>query len=342
MNTIMDFLLNGKKYEEVFSVDGKGQVYIDRSFIEVNYSDMPLEQYCAMIATKEYQISYCIRNIIMAAIDETRADQSKCFDMIDEYYPEKIPLLKDMTDYFEQTELLIDEDAYEYSDNVRKPYYRIRGESISAEQAFDIIRKDDNFITINNDGSRYGDVFKLRLLGTGTFSNGSSGSFGFFPWNFGWVRPDGMVGINDFTLEKYPGWSSFLEECIFHKKRYPFLNLIIGVTDWDELPDYMWEKLGELSEDLNDRLYPDFKEHLAFGICIHDNVIEVIGKKNIRKRYEEYEARYEKDPYLYMTEYYEDNENAKVSADYQLRCIQANKEEAAGAAGSAQEGEADK
>ena len=51
---------------------------------------------------------------------------------------------KEDCDRYNQYEIIIPDDI-NYNDNIRKPYYRMRGKPVTREQAFDIIRRTDSF-----------------------------------------------------------------------------------------------------------------------------------------------------------------------------------------------------
>ena len=56
-----------------------------------------------------------------------------------------------------------------------------------------------------------------------------------YPKGYGWIHADGTVGANAIT-QKWPTLKEFVEEWFYKLKAFPYLDLVIGITNWDETP----------------------------------------------------------------------------------------------------------
>ncbi|MBR1496104.1 MAG: hypothetical protein IJ617_00570 [Oscillospiraceae bacterium] len=257
------------------------------------------------------------------------------------YYPTKEEMIR-----LNDIELRLDPGVEEYDTYVRRPYYRMRGKSVTPEQARDIIRRTDRLVdelSISFEGQ---EALKGReLIKSGDFV----GSMNFDQWwfsrnhiptHYGWSHPDGRIGCNAIT-QRFPNFGEYLSEMLRWKLAFPYLDLTIAVSFWDEQPPYWWEAYDEIHrkwleagsseeekkfDEYLDRLYymeyPDFCENLEIGICTHDNVIEFLNPKNAARRYLDYEARYgAENPDIYVPEYYEDNKLLICDNAYLIRCL---------------------
>ena len=114
--------------------------------------------------------------------------------------------------------------------NVRGPYYRMRGVPVTAEQAFDIIRRTDRFLNFYVSAVRSHEDY----IGCVNFENCLIQK-NHYPTGYGWIRADGTIGANA-TTQKYPTVREFIEEWYKLLYAFPYLNLIIAVTGWNEGP----------------------------------------------------------------------------------------------------------
>ena len=217
-------------------------------------------------------------------------------------------------------ELRLDPGTEQYDTNVRRPYYRMRGKSVTPEQARDIIRRTDALI-----GSFDWHFGERNLPQEEKIRNGDYvGSMNFNQWwfmrnhlptHYGWSHPSGLIGCNAIT-QKYPDFCEYLAELLQWKTAFPYLDLTIAVSWWDECPSYWRDTRDDYME------YPDFCENLEIGICTHDNVIEFLNPENAARRYLDYEARYgAADPKVYVPEYYQDRKLLVCNNDYLIRCL---------------------
>lgn len=186
-------------------------------------------------------------------------------------------------------------------DYVRRPYYRMRGKPVSEEQAFDIIRRTDNFFRIYIDNIKEHPDFVPCI----NFDN----------WvimknhiSMGWIHADGTIGVNGIT-QKYPEIETMLMEWIMFLLAFPYLDLVIGVTFCDEIPEYYDE-------------FKTFEDTIAFGIYVHDNVVEILGKVDAVKKYKEYDGAYGQPGEKFVADYYNDNKIVQVSESYLRKCIE--------------------
>ena len=231
-------------------------------------------------------------------------------------------------------QVIIDPEVAKKDFDVRRPYFRMRGKPVTKDQAFDIIRRTDHFFSW--DMRRY----QLEdLVGNGFILGNVCFSPNFYPHSI-WVRPDGLVGMNGVT-GKYPEEEEFLASILPLKEAFPYLDLMIAVSDWNEIPDYLWdlmEKSHEAAEnndldlyrqyhDEYDRLhtsedYPDFPEHIVYGIWVHDDKVELMAPTRAREKYLEYNSLYGgKNEAIFTMDYYEENNIHPVDFEYLCRCI---------------------
>lgn len=186
-------------------------------------------------------------------------------------------------------------------DYVRRPYYRMRGKPVSKEQAFEIIRRSDNFFYFYVDNIKEHPDF-VRCI---DFDN----------WvimknhtSMGWIHADGTIGVNGIT-QKYPEIETMLMEWIMFLLTFPYLDLVIGVTVCDEVLEYYEE-------------FETFEDAIAFGIYVHDNTVEILNKADAVKKYKEYDRAYGQPSEKFVADYYDDNKIVQVSEQYLRKCIE--------------------
>lgn len=232
------------------------------------------------------------------------------------YGDEYIFISKEDCNLYNEYEILVPE-TFEYDSSVRRPYYRMRGKPVTEEQAFELIRRTDNFFR-GIDEIRHSDDF----VGCNNFDNWLVHA-NHTPRGYGWVHTDGTIGNNSIT-QTYPELYEFIGEWFEKLRKFPYLDLVIAVTCWDELPNALWEDLGnkakrremELSDDL-------FFSGVVLGIYIHDKILEVLNPRQAIRRYKEYARRYEKNKEVYISEYYQENGIVQVDLPYARRCVKA-------------------
>ena len=233
---------------------------------------------------------------------------------------EYIFISKEDCDKYNEYEIIALDDDLRFDGSVRRPYYRMRGKPVTKEQAFDIIRRTDRFFE-EIDEIRCSDDF----VGCEYFDNWLIHA-NHYPRNFGWIHADGTVGTNSIT-QTYPEMYHIVNEWLLKLMKFPYLDLVIAVTCWDELPNALWEDLGkdsfkakshefEVSNDL-------FISGVEIGIHIHDKILEVLNPRQAIKRFKDYSKLYEKNKEVYIPEYYQENGIVQVDMPYIRRCIEA-------------------
>lgn len=223
----------------------------------------------------------------------------------------------------QEIQVIIDPEVAGIDFDVRRPYFRVRGRPVTEEQAFDIIRRTDNFFRNDMDDYCLEDLVGDRFLLDNVWYSPN-----FFPHPRGWVRPDGFIGQNDIT-GKYPCEEDFLDSVLPLKRAFPYLDLMIAITDWNEIPDYAWDKLDEEGDSFETACsredYPDFPEHIVYGIWLHDDKIELMAPARAREKYLEYNRLYGgADEAVFAMDYYEEHNIHPADFDYLRRCIRSH------------------
>ncbi len=195
----------------------------------------------------------------------------------------------------------------------RRPYYQMRGKRISEEQAFEVISRTD--CTLADD---------LKLEGSIPYYNFRNDWFGYFSLpRHGWVHPNGIVGTNS-IMQKYPTVDEFAHEWAIYLYNFPFLDLIVGITWWNEMSVERYEILHSIPfNKRNDYAgYDDFYDNIEAGIWVHDRKIEIINKEKTIEVYKQYEELYEeKDQRVYFYQYYEDFQPDITTMEYFKKCL---------------------
>lgn len=137
-----------------------------------------------------------------------------------------------------------------------------------------------------------------------------------YPTGYGWIRADGTIGANA-TTQKYPTVREFIEEWYKLLYAFPYLNLIIAVTRWNEGP---WGD-ETVSEE-------EFCKEVAVGIYVHDRKIEILNPPNTIAKYKEYNKRYGTPPEKFEREYYKRHKYERYKIEqanpaYLRKCIEA-------------------
>lgn len=237
-------------------------------------------------------------------------------------------------EFLSKTHLIIDKEVENYSSHTRRPYFRLRGRKVTEQQAFEIIRKTDNFfveLDVCSDWREYAhlgldriNAIDLQHIPNWWFSRNHH------PTHYGWCHPSGIVGCNGITAT-WPDLDELLSDIVVLKYAFPYLDFVMAITDWDEVPPemYVWrEKVGYNIEELRKLNYMEFDgflDHVKIGIWIHDNAIEFMEPGRARAKYEEYEAKYsEPNKDIYVPEYYQDHNIFTADLAYLKRCIEAH------------------
>ena len=186
--------------------------------------------------------------------------------------------------------------------NVRRPYYRMRGVPVTREQAFDIIRRTDRFFDYVSAVCNHKDY-----IGCMNFDNWLIQK-NHYPTGYGWIHADGTIGTNA-TTQKYPTVREFIEEWYKLLYAFPYLDLIIAVTWWNEGP---WGD-ETVSEE-------EFCKEVAVGIYVHDRKLEILNPSDTIAKYTEYNKCYGTPPEKFEREYYERHKIEQVNPAY-LRTV---------------------
>lgn len=316
--TLLDYLWNKAPAGQVFHRQGDA-VYVD---LKELFGERENGTDCGLIADVLGELIPSLFSMYWAGMEE--------------YYLTEEELAK-----LRGIELRLDPGVEDYDTDVRRPYYQMRGRRVTPEQAREIIRRTDNFL----------DFLNHPDCSSGLRESGFIGSTNFDQWwfmrnhlptHYGWSHPDGTIGENAIT-QRYPNFGEYLCELLSWKLAFPYLDLMIAVSGWNENPSYRrdamdahWHKwytphgLSDKDKRLErverDRVvymtFSDFCENLEIGICTHDNVIEFLNPENAARRYRDYEAKYgAADPKVYVPEYYEDRGLLICDNAYLRRCL---------------------
>jgi len=216
--------------------------------------------------------------------------------------------------------IIIDKEVEEYDSTARRPYYRMRGKPVTEEQAFEIIRRTDNYFRTLDEEE------PLDYVGSMNFDNWLIDKH-HYPFGYGWIHVDGTVGGNAIT-QKYPNEDEFLEEWSEKLRAFPYLDLVIAVTMWNELPNDLWcvDEGEEGWRDFESAEYEeDFLDAIEVGVYVHDGTIEIMNPERARAQYEEYAALYESENRdKYRADYYDEHRIVQVDEDYLQRCLEKN------------------
>lgn len=190
-------------------------------------------------------------------------------------------------------------------DNVRRPYYRMRGRSVTPDQALEIIGKTDDFFNSFEHG------LKATCVPSTHFRNVLIND-NYVPKNFGWVHRDGTIGINS-VMSKYPTLAEILEEWGRYVLEFPYLDLIVCVTHWDEIPTLM-------DKDPDAPLYgPEwdniFFSNVDYGIHVHDRVISIVDQQYAVQLFQDYARRFNRPRDVYEPGYYEGYHVKQINYD---------------------------
>lgn len=210
-----------------------------------------------------------------------------------------------------------DADILDWYTNTRRPYYRLRGAPVTPEQAFDII-----CCTYE----KWGPSFNIDWFYPNSGGYGES-----------WVFPSGYVGADSVT-DKYPELYELVCEWVVYLQDFPYLDLVVGISDWDEISPSMWAlypeedeiEPGDIEPDFDSRMaelekseYYKFTEAISLGIWIHDGKIEFLSPKKFLPIYNQYNEKYPLPFYgeLRSSKFWRDKRPAEITRDYIERVL---------------------
>ena len=203
------------------------------------------------------------------------------------------------------------DERFSELDDVRRPYYRMRGKPVTKEQAFDIIRRTDEFLAQDIDVEKI--RFHKDFVGGGYFNNWLIAK-NHYPQGYGWIHVDGTVGGNAIT-QKYPEIEELVQEWLLKLMAFPYLNLIIAITNWNECSPAEWEERKPREDET-------FENAVILGIRIHDKSVELLNREDTLKCYQEYDSKYGQPAEKFEPRYYQDHHLTQVDEAYLRRCIE--------------------
>lgn len=229
---------------------------------------------------------------------------------------------------YDGIEAVIDGEVRAWESLMKYPYYQMRGKPLTEEQTIDIISRTDWY---------FRDPFKSdNRVGTINFH---------IHWfddtsPYGWVHPGGIVGLNDNT-SKYPDLDELLTEWLRYARAFPYLDLVVGITAWEGMPDKKrsllnMDRVGKpslfrVSKMKYDELkYTDcdeeeFLDYLEIGVWVHDKKVEIMSPARTAEVYTEYSKKYTADDTrVYYYEYYEDFQPDVITLDFLKKCLAKN------------------
>ena len=209
-----------------------------------------------------------------------------------------------------------DEQDIKDVSHVRRPYYRMRGKKVTRQQAFDIIRRTDNFFRNSNKVTNH-----PEYVGNINFDNWLIEK-NHYPSGYGWIHADGTVGANAIT-QKYPETEEFVVEWLLKLMAFPYLDLIIAITCWDEVPWEVMEDENERKRFYSPAYDEKFYDAVRLGIYVHNQKIEILDRKSTLKKYKEYEKQYGEGFEKYQSDYYMKREIEQVSQSDLEACFAA-------------------
>lgn len=172
-------------------------------------------------------------------------------------------------------EISFDKETMDWESWVQYPYYRIRGKKITEEQAAEIIESIGN-PDYDRDYYGYEETNKISLIHMNN------------P-----IKLDGTVGENK-TTYKWPDVNEIILDALQLKLRFPYLDFIMAISRWNEIPFEVWENDIREYTYINGKLheYENFSKNLQIGIWVHDNKIEILSEDNAERKYDEYDRLY--------------------------------------------------
>ena len=247
-----------------------------------------------------------------------------------------------------EIDVYLDSGTREWKSPFKAPYYRMRGKRISEEQAFEVIRRcDDIFGRIEEKGIKNAPDYLPAQMPVVNFKMSK------FIGDYGWVHPNGIVGMNDSVGGYYsPSWNEtrkepdtemLIEEWTMYAKCFPFLDLVVAITGWDQKCPKRQEEHDKILADYNDgkitleecwaaeheSTFIDyerngFEDAIQIGVWVHDGTVEILNAGRACEKYLEYERLYE-EPYtrIYMPEYYKRFQPDFCGDDYLYKCLRA-------------------
>ena len=213
-----------------------------------------------------------------------------------------------------------DTDLLEFSSDARRPVCRLRGKPVTPEQAFEIIRRTEASFKDIKEIKEHPDYIHAWNLWMSYFRRKMQDP------KEGWVLTDGTVGLDFLPIDKYPEMEELLEGIPAVVKAFPYLDFVLVISDWDEMPKSVWDSFFHHREVEFEQEYWDenFYEAIRLGIWVHDGMIELLRSERAVWKYREYVEKYEDtDRKRYVHEYHGRTADPGLTKEYMYRCIRA-------------------
>ena len=185
----------------------------------------------------------------------------------------------------------------------RRPAYWMRGKPVTEEQAFEIIRRTDNFF--NFYAAQTNCIVPVYTFDSWWFDN-------HFPEYYGWCRPDGRIGLDSIT-QRWPTQKSFILDGATLLKEFPFLDMIFLLWDSEE------EMAFSPSELENEGMPP-----LHYDVYIHNQTVEILPPHQAWQVFCQYQLLYGDDLITYTSEYNQATGQKWVDTEYLKKCLLAD------------------
>ena len=101
---------------------------------------------------------------------------------------------------------------------------------------------------------------------------------------YGWCHPDGYIGLNHFIAVANPFTVELIYPWLQAAKLFPFLDLVVILTDRDDRPD-LFNFLGYLD-------YLSFYQRIVCGIKVTGRVVEILDSTRAKFYYKQYNKLY--------------------------------------------------
>lgn len=254
---------------------------------------------------------------------------------------------EELPEWMEKITVIMDTDTNLEYGEARRNYCRLRGKPVTPEQAFDVIRRTDLLFTVGRYNITHNDWYDY--VGSYNICNDWFGNNSIHNEYYGWMHPKGTVG-NNFKSHKNPAPIEFISEMAWLLNKFPYLDMILAITDWDEMPQYVWDYLDDCYADENyeeicvteeewnrkheeqtkimkTENYDGFYDNIRFGVWIHNNTIEILNGNNAARKFKEYEDKYGvEDKLFYTHDYHGDKGVSPCDKEYRKRCVDVYKE----------------
>lgn len=189
-----------------------------------------------------------------------------------------------------------------FCSDAENPYYQLRGCPVTPEQAMDIFG------------------FTAKESHRDPFLNFDVNPFG----ENSWLYPSGYIG-QDGNVNKYETIYEYVYEWVKYVKQFPYLDLVVGLTEWNCMPPAVQDLMSDFDEDpelyekVARRKILSFPKSVEIGFWIHDGGIEVLSPEAFAPKYKEYNAKY---PYPWngspfrIPRFWNDKLPSEVTPDY--------------------------